>query len=227
MLGFGSSVGKSSSFYELAAKARTFAAGVKAGGFTYTLIVITLLYASASIARADGGAVQLQSPAGPFQVTVFSEPGLIRAGLVDLSVLVQASPHGEAILDADVTLGLSPLENTTADQKAAWTVPACINDADQELTRIKVNRSRGPNLLLYSTLVRIPTQGKWQLSVLVHYKNTIGMTQTVLEVRPPASPWVNYWHLFAFPPAVIIGFLMRQRILQKARRKLGSNEIVP
>jgi hypothetical protein len=191
------------------------------------LLVIILLYACATIARADGGSVQFQSAAGAFQITVFSEPGVIRAGLVDLSVLVQASPHGEPVLDADVTLGLSPLDNTRVGQQPAWAPPACVNDVDRELTRIRANRSQGPNLLLYSTLVRIPTRGRWRLSVWVRSENMTGIAQTVLDVEPPAAPWMNYWHLFALPPAAVIGFLLRQKILRKPRRKFGSNEIVP
>lgn len=191
------------------------------------LLVTILLGACATIARADGGSVQLQSAAGPFQITVFSEPAVIRAGLVDLSVLVQASPRGEPVLDADVTLGLSPLDNTQVGQQPAWAPPACINDVNPELTQIRANRSQGPNLLLYSTLVRIPTQGRWQLSVLVRSENMAGMAQSVLNVEPPAAPWMNYWHLFAFPLAVVIGFLLRQKVLRKPRPKFGSNEIVP
>ena len=190
-------------------------------------LVIMLLCASSALARADGGSVQLQSAAGPFQVTVFSEPGVIRAGLVDLSVLVQASPHGEPVLDADVTLGLSPLDNTRAGQQPAWTPPACINDVDRELTRIRANPSQGPNRLLYSSLVRIPARGRWQLSVWVRTNSITGMARTVLDIERPAAPWVNYWHLFAFPPAVVIGFWLRERILQRPRRKFDSNEIVP
>lgn len=190
-------------------------------------LVIMLLCASAALARADGGSVQFQSAAGPFQVTVFSEPGIIRAGLVDLSVLVQASPHGEPVLDADVTLGLSPLDETRARQQPAWAPPACINDVDREATRITANRSRGPNRLLYSSLVQIPDRGRWQLSIWVHSNSMTGMARTVLEVEPPAPPWVNYWHLFAFPPAAVIGFWLRQRILQRPRRKFDSNEIAP
>jgi hypothetical protein len=191
------------------------------------ILIVAMTLVCAHIAHADGGSVQLQSAAGPFQVTLFSEPGVIRAGLVDLSVFVQTSPHGEPVLDADVTLGLSPLDDSKIGQGAAWAPPACISGTNQELTRIKANRATGPNLLLYSALVRIPTEGRWQLSVLVHCKNIRGMTQAILNVEPPAAPWTNYWHLFAFPPAAIIGFLLRQKILQRPRRKIGSNEIVP
>jgi len=190
-------------------------------------LVIMLLCASCVLARADGGSVQLQSAAGPFQVTVFSDPGVIRAGLVDLSVLVQASPRGGPVLDADVTLGLSPLDNTRAGQQPAWAPPACINDLDPQLTRIRANASQGPNRLMYSSLVRIPAQGRWQLSVWVRTNSNTGMARAVLNVEPAAAPWVNYWHLFAFPPAVVIGFWLRERISQRPRRKFGSNEIVP
>lgn len=185
---------------------------------TNFILVIILLYTTATLAHADGGSVQLQSAAGPFQVTVFSEPGVIRAGLVDLSVLVQASPHGEPILDAEVTLGLSRLDDTKVDQRAAWAPPACISEVDQGLTRIKANRAQGRNLLLYSTLIRIPTEGRWQLSAMVRRENTMGMTQTVLTVQPPAPPWTNYWHLLVFPPVAIIGFLLRQKILRNRAR---------
>ena len=41
--------------------------------------------------RADGGALLMRQPAGPFIVSVFATPPLPRAGPVDFTVLLQAS----------------------------------------------------------------------------------------------------------------------------------------
>jgi cytochrome c oxidase assembly factor CtaG len=53
-----------------------------------------------------GGEVRLMEKAGPFLITVFSDPTPLRVGPVDISVMVQDEDGGRPILAAEVTVQL-------------------------------------------------------------------------------------------------------------------------
>src|SRR5262245_15441275 len=59
-----------------------------------------------------GGEVRLTEKAGPFVITVFSDPTPLRVGPVDLSVMVQDGDSGRPILDAEVTVRLQKKHGT-------------------------------------------------------------------------------------------------------------------
>ena len=59
-----------------------------------------------SLARADGGAVRLRQKTGGYQIAVFTSPTPLRAGPVDLSVLIQDAATGEWVPEAQVTVCL-------------------------------------------------------------------------------------------------------------------------
>ena len=70
------------------------------------LLLVAALLAFSSRAQADGGFVELHQEVGPFVVTVFSAPGPLRAGPVDISVLVQDRASGQPVLDGEVLVCL-------------------------------------------------------------------------------------------------------------------------
>src|SRR5262249_38640230 len=59
-----------------------------------------------SVLRADGGTLRLLERAGNYQVAVFTSPTPLRAGPVDVSVLVQDAATGECLPQAHVTVRL-------------------------------------------------------------------------------------------------------------------------
>src|SRR5262245_57509278 len=50
-------------------------------------------------AHADGGTVQFKKSAGPFSITVFTTPSPLRAGPVDISLMIQSSVNQQPLLD--------------------------------------------------------------------------------------------------------------------------------
>src|SRR5262245_4227648 len=75
-------------------------------------IIELLLFSSfilhpSSSARADGGAVRLRERVGAYQLTVFTSPTPLRAGPVDVSVLVQDAATEEYVPDARVIVRLT------------------------------------------------------------------------------------------------------------------------
>ena len=61
-------------------------------------------------ALADGGTVRLSQRLGADRITVFTSPTPLRAGPVDVSVLVQDAETGAPIPGAEVEVGLEPLD---------------------------------------------------------------------------------------------------------------------
>src|SRR5262245_5830682 len=60
-----------------------------AGASMSLLLIAIAVFDYRITARADGGAEQFERSAGPFVVTVFTTPSPLRAGLVDISLLIQ------------------------------------------------------------------------------------------------------------------------------------------
>src|SRR5215472_1415481 len=77
---------------------------MKAGRFGAALLLASVF--APTRLHADGGVVCLHATSGPFRVTVFTVPAALRAGPVDLSVLVEDSASNAIMLDAAVDLQL-------------------------------------------------------------------------------------------------------------------------
>ena len=110
------------------------------------MILATLLLPLS--ARADGGLARLVVESGELRLTVFSSPTPLRAGPVDLSVMVQDRETLEPMLDRRVELRLVPSAGGRSLEVAAI-------------------RGHSTNRLLYSALVDLPDPGRWRVEVEV------------------------------------------------------------
>src|SRR5689334_6537031 len=57
-------------------------------------------------AHADGGVVQFEKSAGPFVITVFTTPSPLRAGPVDISLMIQSHDSQQPVLDCQAIVQL-------------------------------------------------------------------------------------------------------------------------
>src|SRR5260370_18150591 len=163
---------------------------------------------------AGGGSSQFQGDAGPFPVTVFTLPPILSAGPVDVAVLVQDRSKLSPLLDANVTLDLTA-RGDRALGKDAWSPPSCSLNKSAPLTGIPAKLNHGENRLLYGALLQIPNSGSWHRRINIQRDTETESIGILLEVNPPASPPLAYWHLFILPPLGVLGFLLNQ----KARRR--------
>ena len=60
-----------------------------------------------------------------------------------------------------------------------------------------------------------PGKHAWQLRC----DNETESIGTLLEVNPPASPPLAYWHLFILPPLGVLGFLLNQKARLRPQKK--------
>jgi cytochrome c oxidase assembly factor CtaG len=133
-----------------------------------------------------GGEVRLMEKAGPFLITVFSDPTPLRVGPVDLSVLVQDGDSGRPILDAEVTVRL---------QERGTGGPPIITQA---------TRQNATNKLLYAALVNLPAPGLWELQVTAQYQaHAADVACMVTAAQPRSMP--RSWWLYAALLSVMIG----------------------
>jgi hypothetical protein len=119
------------------------------------IYALIYLLASAQIGLADGGAVQLRATASPFVVTVFTDPPQCRAGQVDLSMLVQEDK--EPVLDAEVLVSLSALEQARTRRNGAWLPPACANYPATDLQKIPLQIAQVRTACFTPLWFRFPT----------------------------------------------------------------------
>ena len=157
---------------------------------------------------ADGGVVLTRQTINDLDITVFASPQPLRAGPVDISVLVQKDKT--AILDAGVEIAWSP----SSSSSPAWMPPCC--SMDQNTDKIPATRAHSQNKLIYSAIVPIRSSGSSELIVRVNASGHEALLSTDITVGPPRPPALAYWPWLALPPFAIAGFAIHQRL---SRRK--------
>jgi len=147
-------------------------------------------------ALADGGAVLWRRDAGGLVITVFASPAPLIAGPVDISLLLQGKDGLEPVLDATISLQFRA-------------------DASDAELQARPTREQAQNKLLYATPVTLPEPGKWELTVSVLRNGRPTDATGTIEVAPAPQTAPSYWSYIAFPPFVIVAFVVRERLLRR------------
>lgn len=117
-----------------------------------TVRLARILVALAAVAvptamLANGGTVRIsRQPAGPFLVSVYTEPTPLRTGTIDVSVLLQDTASEATVLDAQVTVNAEPVEH----DGVGGTFPATREQATNKLFQAAKFRIQGPGLWRFS-----------------------------------------------------------------------------
>jgi len=148
---------------------------------------------------ADGGTVQLHKEAGGFVITVFSSPSPLSVGLADISVLLQNRDGLEPILDANVHLILHD-ESSSIEFHALPT------------------RAQARNKLLYAAPVMFVSPGRWKMGILIERHGKETGAEGIVDVVP-ARAQVSYAGYIAFPPVMIVLFVIRERLIRRRARR--------
>jgi hypothetical protein len=159
------------------------------------LLSLLVIILAQTTAFADGGTVQLRKEAGPFVITVFTSPAPLSTGPVDISLLLQNRNGLEPVLDASVSLVLC--EPSGAEIRA------------------RLTREQAQNKLLYAAPVTFAKSGQWQLEItILRDGEPTGATGTI-DVAPAPEMAASYWPYIAFPPLMIVAFVVRERLIQR------------
>jgi hypothetical protein len=148
-------------------------------------------------ANADGGAIRLSEQRGPYQITVFTSPTSLRAGPVDVSVLVLDCTNGQPIPDAEVT------------------VRAVRSGKPGEGVFVQATSDAATNKLLQAAIFDLPEAGQWKMEVEV--KSRLGETQVQfdLDVAEPLPRWASLWPWIGWPGLVIVFFGLHQWLVRR------------
>jgi len=154
------------------------------------LVAVSVVVSLAAPAPApgNGGTLRLaRVPAGPYLVSVWTQPDPARVGQLDVSVAIMKPDSGEAVLDAMATAHARP--PTSGGPTSA---PRALE------------RGGGGNRLLYHGLVDVPARGRWDISVRVQGPAGSGETSFAVDVRGGLPPlWAFVIGAIALAAAVI------------------------
>jgi hypothetical protein len=147
--------------------------------------VLVLLSSMAACCYGDGGAVIARQTIEGLQLTVFASPAPLRAGPVDVSVLVQKGE--KPVLDADVDISW----RANSDSSADWLPPCCTMESRTE--RIPALRGHSNNRFLYSAIVPMKTAGPSVLGIRVLEAGREVLLSCDIDVRRPLPPLLAFW----------------------------------
>ena len=168
------------------------------------LLPAVMIMAEATV-FADGGTVQLRKEAGELAITVFTSPAPLCVGPVDVSVLLQDRSGLEPVLDANVSLVLR-------------------SDASDTEFSAQPTRALAQNKLLYAAPVIFSKPGKWRIVVTVLRNGGKTGTSGIIDVAPAPEMAASYWRYIAFPPLMILVFVIRERLIRRRKqRALGTS----
>ena len=167
-------------------------------GLSFWLLPATALLLMPSLAAADGGALRLSEMKDGYRIAVFTTPTPLRAGLADISVLVQEAATGEPASGVRVSITAQKHDGQCGEIRHPATTQAATNK------------------LYYAAMFNLPEPGWYSVEVsIVGAKGATnaGFDVEAAEPLPPALtalPWVG-WPLLAIAIFLVHQLLVRWR----------------
>lgn len=148
--------------------------------------------------------MRLRQRISGYQVTVFTSPTPLRAGPVDVSVLVQDDSTGEWVPEARALVRLTARGSGQSLEYAARTEAAT-------------------NKLLRAAVFELPGPGWWDVDVVVNGPKGSAQSRFAVEVSAPAPRWLELWPWFGWPVLAVAVFgLYRALVRGDPRRRVPS-----
>ena len=150
------------------------------GGLALTLLglALTLLLSAQPALAHGGGAPQLtNATAGPYRVSVWTEPDPARVGELHVTVAVVEAPEpgassrdgGDLVLDAAVLVRVEPV------------------DRSGETLIAMATRDNAVNKLFYEADFDLPAEGGWRVEIQVDGPAGAGSTAFDVDALPPST----------------------------------------
>jgi len=151
-------------------------------------------------AAADGGIVRFSEQKGNYRITVFTTPTPLRAGPVDVSVLVQDAATGEPVSGVKVTITV---------QQCGFPSDGALHSATTEAAT---------NKLYYASTIDFPEPGCYLLEV--HIDGDLGEAQVTFELQAAEPPlkWLAMWPWVAWPFLAILLFGIHELLVRRKTR---------
>jgi hypothetical protein len=153
---------------------------------------------------ADGGAIRMAQRKGNYQITVFTTPTPLRAGPVDISVLVQEADTLTPVAEAQVDIKATQ----RGEHGATISHPATSEAATNKLFR--------------AASFELPAAGTWELEISIN--GPLGTTQAGvdLEVAEPLPRYLTMWPWVCWPVVPIVLFSAQQFLVRRRSRGVAQ-----
>jgi hypothetical protein len=139
-------------------------------------------------ARADGGTVQLSRVERGCRLSVFTAPNPLRAGPIDVSVLVQEADSGAPLAQATVEIALMRRARPGQVLHAVAT------------------EGGATNKLFRAASVELPAAGWWDVEIVCQTADGPIRGRFAMEAAAPLPRWPAVWPWVSWPFAVIALF---------------------
>ena len=146
----------------------------------------------------------MRQAAGPFIVSLFTQPESIGVGQADLSTMVEEQGSSAVLLNADVVITLSP-ENGQGKPIIAH-----------------LSHAHASNRLLQDAVVKLSRAGRWRVVVQVRDAGRTGSATTDLTVGDYSARRGTVW-VFALLPVLAIALFAW---VQVARRPVHRRNLL-
>jgi hypothetical protein len=150
-----------------------------------------------STVRGDGGIVRFSGRCGGRLVTVFTNPTPLRAGTVDVSILVQDVDSGKVTTDIPIV------------------VCARLSDHRHNEIRIAATTDAAANKLMQAAPFELLQPGKWHLEVFVQDLDREGPIAFDVEVGDAQPEWLSMGLWIGWPLLVVGLFGVHQVLVQR------------
>ncbi len=171
------------------------------------VLLVLALFLAPSRAAADGGVLRLSEQRGNYRITVFTAPTVVRAGPVDVSVLVQDAATGELASNVQVS------------------IEAASRDFPGVAIHHPATTEAATNKLYYAAILDLPDPG-WY-SVEVSIEGALGKSQVCfeLEAAEPLPSWLAILPWVGWPVGAVLLFGIHQLLSRRKSLQSGSISI--
>jgi hypothetical protein len=171
------------------------------------IAALACLTALPAVVFADAGAVRASERHGNRQVTVFTDPTPLRAGPIDVSVLVQDTVTGTPVLGDTIEIDVTPRDRSSAT------------------VRYRATSAAASNKLFQAATFDLRHSGWWEFTVDVRGPQDSARVHCEVEAGEPLPPWQSMWFWFCWPFVVIAVFAAHElrHWSARARARIAAN----
>ena len=179
------------------------------------LLTLALLFAASVPLHADGGVTVGQIDRDGLRATVFAAPVPIRAGPLDVTILVQEIPSNQPVTEAVIACSVQKFgpPSPSPVRLPGW----CSTIAPG--TRIPATSAHSRNKLLLGAFLPLTEPGRWELSVHVTRGPVSFSAALPLDVAAPHPPLSTWWPLIALAPAAVLLYVWREGLIRARRHR--------
>lgn len=170
------------------------------------MLILLLLGSATPQAAADGGTLRLSQTRDGYHIAVFTSPTPLRAGMIDVSVLLQDAKSGEPVLNVPVH------------------VSATLRSEPQRTVSGPATAELATNKLFRAAHLELPEAGVWHIEVTILRNEQPIEVGFDVELAGPPPAWLDLVLWLSWPLVIVALFVIH---LMQVRRRVRSRTPSP